>query len=112
MYITSPDPQTRHLEVYDFFFQNGQVFTISLDKECGDTVDWTTTPMAVLFHQQAHPQTTSPDTAVPAEDHTIFLTHVLRIVKHEEDVMPLTTEQQLSLQATVQELTKGSRYKM
>lgn len=112
MYITSPDPQTRHLEVYDFFFQNGQVFRIAVDRAAGDTVDWDTNPMSVLFHQEPHPHNTNPEITVPAEDHTVFLSHVLRIIKHEEEAMPLTTEQQISLQATVQELTKGSRYKM
>lgn len=112
MYITSPDPKTRHLEVFDFWFENGMVFTISVDKEAGDTIDWDTSPSVVRIHLTTHPHNTNPEIMIPAEDHTIFIKHVIRLIKHEEEAMPLTTEQQLALRATVQEITKGSRYKM
>lgn len=102
----------RHLEVYDFWFENGMVFTISVDKEGGDSIDWATNPSVVMIHLSAHPHNTNPEIMIPAEDHTIFVKHILRLVKHEEDAMPLTTEQRLALSATVQEISKGSRYKM
>lgn len=109
MIIQSPEPEKRLLENYDFWFHNGNIFSLQIDKGAGDTVDFSASPTAIQIHLVEKPHRTLPDTTVPAEDITIFLSHIYTIIKKTEEMVPLTSEQQLQWQKTVQELGKSTK---
>lgn len=109
MIIHTPEPERRIIENYDFWFHNGNIFSLQIDKAMGDTVDFQTSPTAVLIHLVSKPHRTNPDTTIPAEDITLFLSHIYTIIKKTEEVVPLTSEQQIEWQKTVQEINKTTK---
>lgn len=109
MIIDSQDPPKRLIEEYDFWFTNGQITSLQIDKEQGDHIDFNSYPHAVLIHLAEKPHKTSPDTVVPSEDITLFVSHITTIIKRPREVQPLSNEQQLQWRKTVQEITKSTK---
>jgi hypothetical protein len=94
--IINPHLEPHIVDDYDISFDNGLSMSITVDKEAGDTIDWTTSPLVVQFHAAAKPSVTDPDTLLPAEDTTIFLSHVLSISHRCREVMPRTPDQDIA----------------
>lgn len=106
MIIQNPDPITRTIDDYELHFTNGQSMSIEVDAEAGDTTDFTTHPLAILIHLETKPSRTSPNQMMGAEDLTIFLSHILSIVKRQKTVTPLTFEQKMEWTKTVNEISR------
>ena len=94
--IINPHLEPHLIDDYDINFDNGLSISLSIDKDSGDTVDWTTNPLAVIFHLAAKPGVADPDSTLPAEDTTIFLNHVISISHRARSVMPRTPDQEAS----------------
>jgi hypothetical protein len=109
MILNLPEPEKHIVDNYDFWFTNGQVMSLQIDPVLGDHIDFSTHPTAVTIHLAAKPHRTNPDNRLPQEDITIFLSHLLTIIKKTEEVVPLTTEQQIQWQKTVQEIAKTTK---
>lgn len=109
MIIQSQEPDKRIVENYDFWFQNGQVMTMQVDELAGDTIDFVTHPTAVRIHLAPKPHRTNPEKVIPEEDITIFVSHIMTVIKKIETVQPLTSEQQVAWQKTVQEISKTTK---
>lgn len=106
MFITSPDPISRMIDEYEFVFTNGQSMTVPVDVVVGDSIDFNTHPMAVMIHMETKPSPTNPAVTMKPEDVTIFVSHILTIVKRQKEFIPLSTEQQDAWKRTVQEISK------
>jgi hypothetical protein len=109
MIIESVGPPKRKVEDYDFWFTNGQIMSLQIDKEAGDTVDFTTHPTVVMIHLASKPHKTDPETMMPAEDITLFMSHIISIIKKSREVQPMSVEQQQEWRKTVQEIVKTTK---
>lgn len=105
MYITPPPPKTKTIEDYDFTFDTGLSRSISIDKEAGDTVDFTSHPVAVQIHLSPKPSTVNFEVKSPPEDITVFIAKLLSIDKRTREVEDLTYEQKAQWTKTFQEMS-------
>ena len=103
--LINTNPEPRVVDCYDVTFSTGLFMSVTVDKEAGDTVDWTTSPMTVIFHLTEKPSITDPDTKLPAEDLTIFIPHVLAIQHRTQTNLKPTTEQTDDFRKTLHALT-------
>jgi hypothetical protein len=81
------------IEDFEFITNSGDSFTESINVALGDTVDWDTSPLAVIFHYAAKPSPLDPDLKMPAEKVSIFLNHIVRVKQSTRLVMPASPEQ-------------------
>lgn len=88
--IEHPDPEPYEVEDYDFIFANGMQHSQSVAKTLGDTVDWDTSPTAVIFNLAEKPSPSNPDGKIPSERLTVLLTHVIMISRRTRTVTPPT----------------------
>ena len=102
--ISSPPPTSIPCEDYDLRFVNGLELSFSIFKDLGDTVDFDTSPLSVIFH---FAKKTSPidSSQLPAEDVTLMLQHILSISKRFRLVTPQTEEQHELFKKTLHQLT-------
>jgi hypothetical protein len=84
---------TRVVEDYDFVFSSGQVMPITIDRNLGDEVDFTGAPLAISIKLCAKPSVANPDVMLPAEEVTIFQSHLIAIQKRLRTVNDLSPEQ-------------------
>jgi hypothetical protein len=106
MIIQTPEPTPRLIEEYDIRFVNGDIMSVAVDKTAGDTIDFDASPLAVQIRLVAKSSPTNPEVVMRAEDHTVFVSHILSITKKTKQVIPLTTEQQLEWQKVIQQMSK------
>ena len=107
MQIKSLDPAHRIVEEYEFAFNGGQVLPIIVDRESGDTVDFETHgPIAILIKLKAKASLINPNLSLPAEEITLFQTHLIAITKRFKEVADLTVEQQEEWKQILKEATR------
>ena len=104
--INTPDPQPITYDDYDISFVNGVQMSFSIVKDLGDSVDFDTSPLSVIFHFTSKPSTTDPDASLPAEDVTILMQHVISISHRTRLVTPQTKEQQELFKQTFHQLSR------
>lgn len=105
MIITSPDPQPIIYDDYDIAFVNGLTMSLSVSRDLGDTVDFETSPLSVLFHFAEKTSPTDENVTLPSEDITIMMAHVLSISHRRRVVAPQTKEQKDLFKQTLHKLT-------
>lgn len=106
MILNSPDIPSRIVDEYEFWFENGNSITVSIDKELGDSIDFSTHPMAVVISLSAKPGKTDPSQMMDAQDLTVFIGHVLSIQHTTKTFTPPTLAQQDEWKKTILELSK------
>ena len=109
MLITSPDPPKRQVEDYEFKFVGGDALNVRVDKDRGDTVDITSSPVAIQIKIAPKSSPVNPTLTVKAQEVTILYSNLLAIVKEYADVTEMTTEQQ---QEWMDTFAKPSPFKM
>ena len=97
MIINNPLPSPHTVLDYDFTYTNGLGQTITVDEAAGDTVDWHTSPLTVIFRMASKPSPINPKQTIPSEEMTIFLAHILVVRKSTRLITPPTTEQKEEL---------------
>lgn len=97
--IIQPVLTPRVIEDYDILFQNGILLPLSIDRDAGDTVDFTPGQLVATFHLAGKPTLADPSTKLPDEDITVFVSHVISVTKRYREVMPLTPEQEADFQS-------------
>ena len=98
MRIENPLPEPYEAEDYDFIFANGIVHPVTIVKDLGDTIDFDTSPLAVMIHYAEKPSQTDPDSKIPAEDLTVMMSHVIMINHRKRLVTPPTREEKDAFQ--------------
>lgn len=88
--IEHPDPEAYEVEDYDFQFANGLLYSISVAKTLGDTIDLQQAPLATIFHLAEKPSPADPEAKVPSEDITVLMNHVIMVARRTRTVTPPT----------------------
>ena len=101
MYIRSVNSEPVTVDDYDITFANGLCMTITIDRAAGDTVDFTSNPLATIFHLAEKPSPNNAKLLLRAEESTIFMSHVLAIQHRTRVVTPITPEMKDELQKTI-----------
>src|SRR4051812_10540781 len=106
MELISNATEERLLEEYDITFTGGHMMTVAICKDEGDTVDFAKYPsLAVEFHIGPKKGLTSdPDSTLPAEDITLFTSHILAIQKRVRVIKPIPAEQKAAWDNTMRSL--------
>jgi hypothetical protein len=105
MIISNIEEEPRTLIEYDITYSGGFIVPYTIDETAGDEVDWTTSPMSVIFKLVEKPSITDPEVKLPAEEITVFLQHVLSITKRPRIVTPITPDQKEAWKQTLHKLT-------
>lgn len=87
---------------YDVVFQSGMMMPITVDLAQGDYIQIGDKLIEVSL--KAKPSPTDPDQILPAEDITIYVSHVVSIQHRVREVVELTPEQKFEWKKTLQEL--------
>ena len=106
MRIDNPTPEPVLYEDYDITFANGMTLPISISKSLGDTVDFDTSPLSVIFHLAEKASPSDDEVRIPPEDITIFMTHVLSIARRTRTIIPPTQEQKDQFRQAYHQLNK------
>src|SRR3990167_11025891 len=106
IFINETAEESRTVDDYDLTFLNGLFLTFTVDTDLGDTVDFNTNPLVVTFHRSEKPATADPDSKTPADDTTVFLSHVLSITHRKRLIAPVTPDQKAEWRNTLLQLTK------
>jgi hypothetical protein len=102
MDIITPNPKPKVIKDYDFTFSSGQFTSIPIDETVGDTIEFSH-PQLVKIHL-AERASKVDGSKIPAEDVTIFLSHVVLMQERTREVTQLTKEQQKEWNKTLQEM--------
>ena len=105
--ITTPDPQPVTYEDYDIIFANDTRISFSISADLGDTVDFDTSPLSVIFHFAEKTSATDDSAKLPSEDVTIMMQHVLSISRRTRTVTPHTKEEKDLFKQTLHQLAKS-----
>ena len=98
-------PESKYLvDDYDFYFVNGMMMPFAINERVGDTIQFFAE--AVVIHLAAKPSMNDPKITLPAEDITIFKTHLATQHHRIREVVALAPEQQHEWAKTMKELTK------
>jgi hypothetical protein len=98
-------PETKYLvDDYDFTFMNGMMLPVTVNERVGDTIQFFDT--AVVVHLAAKPSMNDPKIALPAEDITIYKTHLATQQHRIREVVALAPEQQHEWAKTLKEISK------
>ena len=107
--ISNVEPKPRKVKDFDFIFVSGQVMPVTIDEASGDTIEFV--DGGVMISLVEKPSSVDPSKILPAEDITIFSSHLISIQKREREVATLTKEQQDSWKQTLDELS-GKPYRV
>jgi hypothetical protein len=90
---------------YEFLFNSGLNLQLTIDPDAGDTIEY----LKGIVHVHLAPKTnlTDPSSSQSAEDHTIFLRHVVSTLKKERFVVEMTKEQKEAWRQVYQEVSKS-----
>lgn len=105
MIINEPDPKIKIVDDIDFVLAGGVIFSYTVDKEAGDTVE--TDKDTITIHR-AEALSVDGLTKVPAEDIVIFKQHLLYTTHRLREVTELTIAQKEEWAKTFQELGSKS----
>lgn len=105
MIINNPVADPHLVDEYDLTFSNGLFMSVTVDKVTGDTVDFDTSPLTVIFHLSPKVSPTDHVTIIPAEIITIFVDKLLSIQHRSRIITPPTLEQQEALRNTILAVT-------
>ena len=100
MYITSTT-EPRTVVDYEFVCHSGYAFMHTIDEDLGDTVAFGPTPLTVTLYLAEKASITDPEIAIPAEEITVFLTHVVTMHKRPRIVHPTPPEQKFDLRKVI-----------
>jgi len=89
---------------YDFVFINGMVLPHTVNERVGDTIQFFDT--AVVIHLAPKPSMTDSKVMLPAEDITIFKTHLAMQQHRVREVIEVSPEQQHEWTTTLKEISK------
>jgi hypothetical protein len=89
---TTPPPY--EVDEYTIEFLNGDVKTVTVDKDLGDTVDFDHGHYGIQFKLVERISPQNPDFTVPAEELTIFTKHITAITHRKRLVSLPSPEQQ------------------
>lgn len=92
MIVNAPE-DTRTVIDYDICVEPGLVMPITLDPKAGDTFE--VNDRTIEIRLAPRESKTDPETKLPGEDITIFLSKTISISKRERVVVELTPEQKL-----------------
>ena len=104
MLIQPPDPITHQIDDYDFNFTNGAMLPVSLNRTAGDTIDFDSHPTAIRIMLVRKPSLADASVILPAEDITVFLSHLLMINHRIRTVTELTTAEQREWKESIQRI--------
>jgi hypothetical protein len=103
--IIYPTTTTHTVEDFDIQLSNGTFMSITVDREAGDTVDWDTSPLVAKFHLSEKPSPTDLDVKMPAEDLTVFVSHIISVTRRTRTVVPVSPEQKDEFRKTLHKLS-------
>ena len=107
MLLTSTEPEPRIVTDYEFAFTNGISYTLEVDLDSGDTIDWATNPSVVIIGRAARPSSTEVGIMIPAQETTIFVASLISVTKQTRTITSATTEQKIEFQNILEDLAKG-----
>lgn len=102
MLITTPDVK-KTLDDYDFVFESGMSMSLTLDFLGGDSIKYN--DLTVVITKVAKPHPTNPVQVIPAEDITLFVSHILSVQHRQREITELTLEEKQAWKETWDELT-------
>ncbi|MGD9685355.1 MAG: hypothetical protein AB7W16_29650 [Candidatus Obscuribacterales bacterium] len=105
MKIETTSKPTRIVEDWDFTFINGSTISIVIDREEGDTCEFSPNSPFVRLHRVERPSAINPMEKLPPEEFFISVANVLGIRKQQRTVSPLSIEEQQEWQEVLEELT-------
>jgi hypothetical protein len=88
---------------YEFVYDQGMSFSMTLDTEAGDTIEFT--PLTIEIKLVAKPSLNDPTKTLPAEDISIYLSKVASIRKVSRQMILLTDEEKLNWQRDFKSMT-------
>lgn len=106
MIVTTP-LETKTVTDYTFQFANGLSMLLTVDENAGDSVDWATSPLIVIFKLAEKPSPNNSEVKLPAEEISVFLSHVLSISKQNRTITELTPEQKQEWKNTLLKMSKA-----
>lgn len=109
MIIHSDYSKPRSITEFDITFNNGLFFTIPVDEQSGDLVDYDTSPLVTIFHLAEKPSPTDPGAILPAEDISVFLSHVIMINRHTRTLLQPTTDQREELKKAIHSIASSAK---
>ena len=102
MLVTSPELKKK-VDDYDIVFDSGMLLPITLDSTLGDTIIFGEKLITVVLTSKT--SLNDPTKTLPAEDITIFVSHIVSIQHRVREVVELTPEQKLDWQKAFKEAT-------
>lgn len=107
MQINSSDPK-RLVYDYDFNFVGGSVIPLTVDPMQGDQILGLGEEFPIIrVSLTAKPSLTDPDTLLPAEEVSIYKTHLLAVQKRTREITPLSADEKAEWTNTIKELTNS-----
>lgn len=92
MLIDSPEIKKTVID-YDIVLDFGVTVPITIDPSKGDTIELG--DKIISIHMPSKASDNNPEHQLPAEDMTIFVSHVVSIQRREREVVELSPEQKL-----------------
>lgn len=102
--IVNPVLEPHVVDDYDLLFTNGVLMPITVDRDAGDTVDFETSPLVINFHLAARTSPTDPDSKIPQEDITVFVSHLISITHRIREVLPPAPEHAEAIKSIIHKL--------
>lgn len=105
MIINTP-LETKVVDEYDIATGGGLVMPVTIDPKAGDTFEESDSKFTI--HIAPRQSMNDPMKSLPAENITIYKSHVISINHRTREVPPLTPEQQFEWNKTLQEMISQS----
>lgn len=86
-------PATRTVDEYDFVFTGGVGMSVTIDSAAGDHIKQS--DKTITIYRAPKPTLGDPDQLYPAEDITLFVSHIMSIQHRLREVQNFTPDQQL-----------------
>lgn len=102
MIVNAPEVK-RMVDDYDFTFAAGMVMQITVNTDAGDTITFTD---PIVIRSAAKPSMNDPDIMIPAEEISVYKTHLAAVHHRVREIVELTPEQQHEWAKTLKEITK------
>jgi hypothetical protein len=93
------------LHDYDILFDSGMMIPITVDLASGDTISFN--DLTITVQLTAKPSLNDPAKVLPAEDITIFNSHIVSIQHRQREIQELSPEEKYTWQETFKELSKA-----
>lgn len=104
MIVNAPEIK-KILEDYDFTFSGGMVMPVTIDLEAGDTINFGRADGTITIRLSQKPSIADVDKLLPAEDISIYKSHLVACQHRTRIVTNLSPEQQHEWQKTIKEIS-------